>query len=275
MTAASPTSAGNPVYRISDCTVEPLLGGISISGLASLRDDRHPANELVEADCAQGCGTKLTVRRFWATITSCDACIAKAQKTDALERAKSYWESICPVAFRDTDRTHRDWPHAQYAATKDFVGKESLLFYGPSRSGKTRLGMWILRRCLVRHGMHVAVLWPERLKSVKGLRDTLEFIEKWGKPQLLLMDDALLSGAHDERVTDALKDLIDYRMRHNRHHIITSQIGSEDYKQQADKFDNMTKADEQRVDALLKRVKETSRVIPFVDVVPAADEQAF
>jgi hypothetical protein len=282
------TPRATAVPLIAQCTCDPLLGGISLAGLGALKNPKHtpdngepflnpdnPANEVIEAPCSQGCGATVQVPRFWASMTACDECIAKATKKDALEKVKTYWEAICPPAFRDTDKKHADFPIGQYEATRAYRGEESLLLYGPSRTGKSRLAMLLIKRCLVRFGMHVGVLWPERLKSVKGLRDTLELVEKWGRYDLLLMDDALLSGAQDERVTDFLKDLLDYRMRFKRHHIITSQIGSDDYKEQADKFDNITKADMARVDALLKRVKETSRVIPFVPAKPKAGEEVF
>lgn len=272
MKTAALTAAAVP---IANCTTEPLLGGISIAGLATLKDPAHPANEEVDGLCARGCGTPLRVRRFWAGLTACDACIAKAHKADAYDKAKAYWESICPPSFRDTDKNHEAFPKAQYEATKAYLGEESLLFYGPSGIGKTRLAVLLLKRCLLRRNLHVGILWPERLKSVKGLRDTLELVERWGKYDVLLMDDALLSGAHDERVTDFVKDLLDYRLRYKRTHIITSQIGSTDYKEQADKFDNLTKADEARVDALLRRVKEMSRLIPFAPATPKAGESTF
>jgi len=263
------------VTAIAQCNVEPLMGGVSIIGLAQLVNPDHPANEMVDTECSQRCGRRFMCRKFFAPLTACDECRAKHAKDDALERAKVYWESICPAAFRDTDKNHKDFPKAQYEATREYKGKESLLLFGPSRSGKTRLAMVLLKRCLVRYGLHVGVLWPERLKSVKGMRDTLEFVEKWAKYDVLLLDDALLSGAHDERVTDCLKDTLDTRMRHNRHHIITSQIGSEDYEEAGNKFGNATKADSERIKALLARVRETSRVVPFVPVEPKGNEQSF
>ena len=145
----------------------------------------------------------------------------------------------------------------------------------PSRTGKTRLGVWLLKRCLVRNTAHVGILWPEQLKHVKYAHDRLELVEKWGRYDVLLMDDALLTGAQDERITDWLKDLIDYRIRFKRPIVITSQVGSEDYKEQMDKFDNATKADKARVEALLRRVKEICRVVSFAPVAVTAGEEAF
>jgi hypothetical protein len=92
-----------------------------------------------------------------------------------------------------------------------------------------------------------------------------------------LMDHALLSSARDERTTGFLKQLLDYRMRYERHSIITSQVGGDDYKDTAKKDGLIRKQDEARVDALLKRVRETFRLVSFVEATPTpnTEEQGF
>lgn len=263
------------VPRIGQLTVEPMLGGISIAGLAALIKPDNEANQEIEFECSQGCGTKLVGRQFWTSLTACDACREKADKKEKLDRAKTYWESICPESIRETDTTHAGFPKAQYQATGDFCGTESLLLFGPSGKGKTRLGMVLLKRCLVRFNLHVGVMWPEQLKAVKGARDTLEMLNRWGKYDVLLMDDSLLTGAQDGRITDFLKDLVDYRMRHKRHQIVTSQIGSVEYLDQADKFKEATKADKQLVEALLRRFREICKIVSFVDATPQPGQADF
>lgn len=265
-------AAETAVRKMAQLTVEPMLGGISIAGLGALADPNHEANKAIEFECSQGCGTKLEGRQFWASMTACDSCREKAERKEKLDRAKTYWEAICPESFRETDKTHAGFPKGQYEATKAFCGEESLLLFGPSGKGKTRLGMLLLKRCLVRFNKHVGVMWPEALKAVKGQRDTMEMMAKWGRYDVLLMDDALLTGAQDERITDFLKDLLDYRMRYKRHQIITSQIGSAEYEEQGEKFGNATKADKQRIEALLRRIKEICRVVPFIGTAPKQGE---
>lgn len=263
------------VPRIGQCTVEPLLGGISLAGLAALINPQHEANKEIEFECSQGCGKKMTGRHFWSSLTACDSCREKADKKEKLERAKVYWESICPESLRETDTAHAGFPQSQYQATGSFCGTESLLLFGPSGKGKTRLGMVLLKRCLVRYNLHVGVMWPEQLKAVKGQRDTLEMLGKWGKYDVLLMDDSLLTGAQDGRITDFLKDLLDFRMRHKRHQIVTSQIGSAEYEEQGQKFDKQTKADKQLVEALMRRFKEVCRTISFADATPEPGQVNF
>jgi DNA replication protein DnaC len=270
-------SATSSAIRFGQLTVEPMLGGISIAGLAALINPEHEANNLIEAVCSQGCGEKFSCRQFFASLTACDSCRDKADKKEKLERAKIYWESICDESFRDTDKNHPQFPKSQYEATKGFAGTESLFLFGPSGKGKSRLGMILLKRCLVRYNMHVGVLWPEELSAVKGARgrETLDMIAKWGRYDVLLMDDSILAGAQDGRVTDFLKQLLDYRMRHKRHQIVTSQIGSAEYMDQADKFKEATRADKQLIEALLRRVREACKVISFADSNPQPGQVDF
>jgi DNA replication protein DnaC len=265
------------VLHMAQLDLPDTLGGVRIGELAALTRPDHPFNELVESECSQKCGTMLKVTRYFAPITACDECRKKAEKADVLDKCKAYWESICPESFRKTDKEHPKFPKAQYAATASFCGNESLLFFGPSQVGKTRLAMLLLKRCLVRFNKHVGVLFEEDLESVKTFQDRKQLIMKWGRFDLLLMDDALLSSARDERTTGFLKQLLDYRMRYERHSIITSQVGGDDYKDTAKKDGLIRKQDEARVDALLKRVRETFRLVSFVEATPTpnTEEQGF
>lgn len=284
--------ADTQVRRFGELTTEPMMGGISIAGLASLyAKPDHPANAVVEFECSQGCGTKLTGNLFFSALTACDACRAKADKAEKLERAKTYWEAICPPAFRETDKDHAGFPKAQYAATQSWpqvrkignddvipryeITDESLMFFGPSGKGKSRLAMLLLKRCLVRWGLHVAVMWSEQLKAVRGEREVLGWIARWGKPDVLLLDDSILAAASDSRTTDALKDLLDYRVRFKRVNIVTSQIGGDDVKEQLAKFGKDTKADRELVEAMLRRLRQSYRVISFADITPPAGTENF
>lgn len=269
---------GNPVRRIGEFNPFREMGSmpdLSISELASLKEEPK-AQELTTVKCSQaGCETTIEVP-FWCRFScACDPCREKYAARELREKVNGYWSHICPPAFLDTREDHPSYPHAQANELKEWRGEESLLFYGPSGAGKTRLAMQMLFKCLLERTTMVGVLWPEQLKSVKYSHDQLILTEKWGRYDVLLMDDALLTGAQDERITDWLKTLIDYRQRYKRHHIITSQIGGDDYEAQAEKFGEQTKADKERIKALLRRIREQSRVIPFVPAVPGPGESAY
>lgn len=263
--------------HVANLRLDEMIGGVSFADLgASRANPAHPFNELIESTCSQGCGAVFQCKRFWAPLTSCDECRAKALEKQRIDDARAYWEELCPANYRKTELTHPDFPKAQYESTRGYAGKESLLLYGPSRKGKTRLAMVILKRCLVHHNMRVGVMWEEDIDQAKTSFDRKALMQKWGRYDLLLMDDALLTSARDDRTTAFLKNLIDYRMRHERHMIITSQVGAADYKASGGFKGELKKQDEARIDALLERVRETCKVIPFDDVKPkAVDEDIF
>jgi hypothetical protein len=275
-TATATATARYGLPRLAQLTTGPDLGDLSLHDLAAAHNNpAHEFNRVIACVCSR-CKAPLEAPQLTAAIgVACDDCRAKALAADAMDKHRTNWEAICPLLYRDTDKNHPGFLRAQYQGLINYTGTESLLFYGPTRRGKTRLAMMLLKRCMVRQNLHVGVMWAERLKSVKNTREVFEMVEKWGKPDVLLLDDALLSGAQDERVTDFLKDLLDFRMRAKRCNIITSQIGSRAYKDQANKFDNITKADAARVDALLERVGETHRLINCDEAPPQQGESSF
>jgi len=261
------------IRRLADCPLAP-FGNLTMAGLGALTDPKHPAAQIVDTKCSV-CGKPLQAMRFFAAITACDECCDKVKLEWKLEQHRDYWHSICPPGFRDTKTTHPQFAKAQYDQLKDYVGTENLLFYGPTRTGKTRLALHLLKRLLLTQGLYVGVVWPEQLKEAKHIMNRLQRIEELGRVKILLLDDALLTGAQDERLSDFLKDLIDYRLRQQHATIITSQIGSEDYIEQAGKFDQPTKADLQRIKALLARIKESYRILSFASAKPTSEEIGF
>lgn len=270
---------GKTADRIGELSLpDGYLGGVSFHTLASLRPDSEAMARVSVrcATCGPGCeGWVVDVPYFFAGLTSCGPCIAAKNKEAQLQRAKAYWEEICPKEYRDTDRNHPGFPTPQYNATANWLGEDSLFLFGPSGKGKTRLAMLLLKRCLVRGSKYVGILWPEILRSVKSNQRTLEFVERWGKYDVLLADDSLLTAAGDHRITESFKDILDLRMRHQRRTIITSQIGGDDVDEQLKKFGKETKADRELAAALVRRLRETCRVIPFAAPEAQPGQQNF
>lgn len=254
------TAPGGALYPLS-CYAIDGVGGVTMRQLASLKDPAHPLAKVGPAACNR-CGAPIEVMRFFSALAVCDPCGEKAAADEAEQKAKTHWEAVCPPAFRDTDLKHAGFPRVQYAELRNYRGEESLWIGGDARLGKTRLALAVMKRCLHFHRKGLAVLWPEDLKQARSLNiSRKEWVTQWGRPDLLLLDDCLLTGAQDERITDALKDLIDYRIREKRASIITSQISGEQVKEQAQKFGNPTANDIKRIEALLGRIRETFRVV--------------
>lgn len=239
--------------------------GFSIAEIATLPEKHPHLVQEIGVRC-QHCNTNWYMSTvFMAPFTGCDDCREKAIEEDMLQKCRKYWEEICPRELRETSIKHEDFPLGVYRQHKGYDGNKSLFLYGPSGEGKTRTGAMLIKRALLK-GKTVQFLWPEELKSfAKSQHDRLRYIHQYGSYDVLMMDDALLTGAQDERIADFLKDLIDFMQRHQKHMIITSQIGGDDYMEQANKFDNLTKTDLERIQALLRRIRERFEVIPFVE----------
>jgi len=218
------------------------------------------------------CGVPLEVPALTAGCCACDPCIEAVAKERRTQEVEARWAraDLCPPGsvFRDTDPKHPNFPRRQYDATKTWSGDETLIFLGPSGTGKTRLAMHLLKRCLFLDGKSAAALWPEDLKHCAKALDRRDELDRYTHVAVLLIDDPFLTGAVDERVGDFLKDLIDRRARRGRHQIITSQFGGDDYRAAFDAYlarthQSATASDWARFDALFRRVREGARTIAF------------
>jgi DNA replication protein DnaC len=250
------------------------FGGIQMSTLSFLKDHpEHEAMQLVDCVCSK-CGAPIQAIALFASLTACDPCREKWEREQRENVAIEHWRKICPPSFEDTDVTHAGFPRAQFDLLADYLGTESLIFLGETGTGKTRLAMLMLRRCLFQRKAYVGVLWPEELKASKWTKDHLGMIQKWAIFDLLLFDDSLLTGAQDERIAEFLKDLLEVRARSKKPFILTTQIGGDEVKDQAAKFGDITAADLKRIEALNRRITETARMIPFLKKT-AGDASAF
>jgi DNA replication protein DnaC len=257
------------VMRLADCA--PLVGGLAVIA----RNPEHELRQDVEVECSQGCGAKFRCMRLFSPSTSCDECRKKWDHAETVERYKKHWESICPAGYRDTDKAHSEFPTAQWDLLKEYRGNESLFLFGPSGTGKTRLATLLLKRCMWA-GKRVQVLWPEDLDDAARSHERKAQLTAYSKNEVLLMDDALLSGASNEKLGEFLKSLVDMLMREKHQFIITSQVAGDEYLEQASKWGNLTKSDKERIDALWRRLREKCRVIPFEKAAPVLlGEQAF
>ena len=260
--------------HIATLNCGPELGDMSIADLAHLhRNPDHWLLELVDTECSQGCGAKFQAARWVASRTACDECIEKAADLAAKGRVKKHWEKICPKGFRDTDKKHAGFPKLQLDQLNGWTGTESLFLYGPTGMGKTRLAMLMIRRAMMKNHW-VGVLWPEKLRSLTQGFDNSTF-DHFAAYDVLLMDDPLLTACRESKLVDAVKMLVDVRMREKRATIFTSQIGTEEEVTDGKEFGEAKGADKERIKAVLRRIKETCRVISFAKATPADGEAAF
>lgn len=233
------------------------------------------SQELVDAECNH-CKATLTCERIKSPFIACDSCIEKHLEAEKDGRQKKYWEHVCPERFRSTDQTFKDWPAAIWRTVRTEQNanpKRSFFLYGPTGTCKTRMGMLLLKYAL-RDDRRVGVLWPEKLRTLSQGFDNSAF-DRYAEYDVLLLDDVLLTAVRESKLMDALKQLIDVRMRHERPFIITSQIGSEDDLKDGKEFGDAKAADVERIKALLRRLREDCLVVPFAQPKPAEGVQAF
>lgn len=280
-----PSAAQRRDGHISACPLDEISPGLTVAGLAYLHNHPdHPLMQMVEVTChgipdgqtsRKPCpdGAKFMCREFFAEVTVCDGCHATYLEQERMGRMKKAWEHLCPAGFRDTDKTHAGFPKAQAAQLKEWDGGKSLFLFGPTGHGKTRLAMLMLKRVMLR-GMIVGVLWPEKLRSLVQGYDNTTF-DHYTTHDVLLMDDVLLTACRESKLVDAVKMLLDVRMRNNKATIFTSQIGTEEEIAGGKEFGEAKSADLERIKAILRRLRETCTVVSFAEAVAVQGEGEF
>ncbi len=237
------------------------------------------AQKVVKAPCRQ-CGCEVQTIAINSPFVACDPCIEKHKKDERTNRHREYWEKICPERYRNTDVKHAAFPKAIWETIKtdyDQHPKQSWFLYGPTGSAKTRTAMLLMKRALHRHDAQVHAIWPEKLAMLlKQSYDEREsYFDRMAKMPVLLLDDALLTACRESKLMDAIKLLFDARMRAELPTIFTSQIGNEEDLAGGKEYGEAKAADLERIKALLRRLKEECKIVPFGPVTVAADQSSF
>jgi DNA replication protein DnaC len=261
------------IRELADCPVD--LFDVPVAHLHALITDPY-AQQVVDAKCHH-CDTVLQCQRIVAPFLACDECIERHKEAETTERHRKFWEHVCPERFRSTDPKHADFPGAIFADLKKALrdnSNQSFFLYGPTGSCKTRVGMLLLKMQLHWFNRRVGVLWPEKVRTLSQGFETTTF-DHYANYDVLLMDDVLLTSVRESKLMDAVKQLIDVRMRHERPFIITSQIGTEDDLKDGKEFGDAKTADVERIKALLRRLREDCRVVSFAKAEPKEGQEAF
>lgn len=282
-----PNAGGERIWHLSAGADVQELGGLNMRSLAWLgTQPQHQLNERIEVVCdkplyratkgegyektGERCTARFTCSRFFAPLTACDDCRAAWEERDRMDKARAYWQKVCRPAYRDTDRTHADFPKAQYASLSKWHGESSLFLHGPKRTGKTRVAMMMAKRALLR-GYTVGVLYPDVLDRINPQSfDKENPVETWGRFDVLVLDDALLT-AKTVRLAGFLKHLVGYIMEHNRRFILTSQVSGNDYVEHINRDDKASHVDSDTAEALIGRIREAcpgSQQISFALAMP-------
>jgi DNA replication protein DnaC len=189
----------------------------------------------------------------------CNECVEKYKRERDLKLMEKYWKKVCPAEYRSTDLKHETWNKEAWDKARQIPLSESLVIIGESGQCKTRIACERAKRAILT-GKTVSLMWPDELKEIPRFTSRKDYIQDLCKPDYLLLDDAFLCGSK-EAAAELLKDIIDKRIREQKATVITTQISGEDWKGDAAKFKNMTKAENDRIDAVVRRVKEKFRTI--------------
>lgn len=187
----------------------------------------------------------------------CGPCSAKrreeAETADASRMEatrKLFWQSICPVAYRDTDLNRIHPTLKTIAETWEPGGKTSIVLAGDSGEGKTRAGFHILWRFLASgrsvYALHAGDAWDDSGDTPRGLSSAIyaqfsndakieaeasSVLSSARAASFLLLDDIgkereSSSGQLSPVMAEALFNLIEYRAIHGKATILTSNMAA-------------------------------------------------
>ncbi len=249
------------------------LGGCRIGDLPAIMADPY-TQELVSVKCNH-CETMIECRRIVSPFVACDSCIERIQHDEKINMYAGYWKQVCPANYRETNIHREGFPLAIWKEVQQLdkaTPGQSFFLYGPTEAGKTRVAFLLLKQALLR-GERVGVLWPEKISTLKTHFKT-DVFDHYASYDRLLLDDTLLTACRESEMVDLVKMLVDVRMREKRPMILTSQIGEEGV-QDGKQYGEVKSTDLERIAALMRRLRETCTVVPFVKAVPAPGEMPF
>lgn len=209
---------------------------------------------VVDANCNQ-CQTPIgKVLKTFASAVCCKSCVEQYEHDRRISEIKEWWKNFCPKLYAETDVKHEDfariWPivkaHTNY--------KQNLILCGASGKCKSRAMMHRLKLALIK-GHSIDVLWADKLDEAIESRKMSKLRDRLVEPSILGIDDFLTSGSALETVTKFLKGIIDIRLRDGKTTILTTNLGARDIETDSQKFNNATKADRERVQALIRRLR--------------------
>jgi hypothetical protein len=192
----------------------------------------------------------------------CDPCVEKWEHNRKIEACREFWKTFCPKLYADTDTQHPDFLRIWPLVASHDDPRQNLILCGSTGACKTRAMMHRLKLCLLK-GNSVGVLWADALDDAIESRKMSKLREACLEPAVLGIDDFLTSGSAFENVTKFLKGLIDIRLRDGKTTIITTQLKARDVEGDSDKFGNRTKADQERVNAIIRRLRGEFKTVDF------------
>lgn len=204
----------------------------------------------------------------------CGTC-SEAKDVEIRARdCRSFWIRHCPATYRETDTSREDFNKEAWRRMKTYRLTDNMVLLGPSGVCKTRMACQWAKIALGR-GMSVKLMFPEDLKDQPRFKTRKEHLDSLAYPDLAVLDDLFLVSASKDAVAEFIKDLIDRRLRDKKATVITSQVDADDFESDAAKFDNLSSTENQRIEAIVRRVKESYATIDCGALASGGEEELF
>lgn len=227
------------------------------------------AGSSVDTQCnCEGCETIVKgVLPSFDGLVACDPCVEKFKIDTRMKEAEKYWSQWCPKQFKGTQLDHADFARVWPIVKQVKEPRQNLIFCGESGTCKTRAALHRMKMLLAYNYLEPHALWADVLDEhleTKGFNSNWK--DQYKQAPVLLIDDLFTAGASLERYSKYIKGLLDYRLRENKITIITTNLKARDIATDSEKFNNATKADQQRTQAIIRRLRGEFRMLDFDSV---------
>lgn len=201
------------------------------------------------------CSEPVETTEAFAGSIHCDPCFKKVCEERRLDEIKEWWYRWCPKQYLKTDVQHETFARAWKILKGVKNHRQNIILCGASGQCKTRVALQRMKVLLARHGLEPHALWADTLdEKLEGSKYRNDWKKAYQEAPVLLIDDLFTAGASLERYTKYIKGLLDFRLREEKITIITTNLKARDLQQESAKFQNETKADQQRIEAIIRRI---------------------
>ena len=188
----------------------------------------------------------------------CDECCKEYDYRRKVEQCKDTWQRWLrenAERYEHFSTEHEDFNRKAYKLLKKQPVSSNVILYGPTGTSKTFMMLQAMKRALW-NGRMPCVLWSDQLKKMtRGVPHWRE-AQQYEQAGILGIEELFGEDSAREAYTSFVRNLIDIRLRLCKPTIITTQLKSKDLAGEMDKYDNETKADVERRNAILRRINE-------------------
>jgi DNA replication protein DnaC len=208
------------------------------------------------------CANEVTLPKGHAEMAGsslcCDKCCEAWNYKRRVEECADIWKRWLrenAERYEHFSTDHEDFNHKAYKILKKQPVSKNVILFGPTGTGKTFLMLQQMKRALW-SGRMPCVLWADQLKKMTRGTPHWREAQQYEQAGILGIEELFGEDSAREAYTSFVRNLIDIRLRLRKPTIITTQLKSKDLAGEMGKYDNETKADVERRNAILRRINE-------------------